>query len=63
MHVESTPKPLLTVDETNEDTISLIDQLMNEYSQQEKLVSIVLLRKSQTITVLNLCSFFNLTLN
>ena len=32
---------------------------MFEYSQQEKLVSIVFLRKSSTFTVLNLSSFFN----
>ena len=42
MQVESTSKPILTVDEANEDTSSAIDQLMNEYSQQQKLVSIVL---------------------
>ena len=40
MQVESTPKPILTVDEANEGTISAFDQLMNEYSQQEKVVSI-----------------------
>ena len=38
--VESTSKPTLTVNEANEGTISAFDQLMNEYSQQEKLVSI-----------------------
>ena len=38
---------------------TLSDQLMFEYSQQEKLVSIVFLRKSSTFTVLNLSSFFN----
>ena len=46
MQVESTSKRILTVDEANEDPIGEIDQLMNEYSQQQKLVSIVLLRKS-----------------
>ena len=39
---------------------TLSDQLMFEYSQQEKLVSIVFLRKSSTFAVLNLSSFFNL---
>ena len=46
MQVESTSKPMLTVDEANEDTISAFDQLMNEYSQREAPVSIVLLHKS-----------------
>ena len=39
---------------------TLSDQLMFEYSQQEKLVSIVFLRKLSTFAVLNLSSFFNL---
>ena len=40
MQVESTSKPVLTLDEANEDTINAFDQSMNKYSQQEKLVSI-----------------------
>ena len=45
MQVESTSKPVLTLDEANDEQISAFDELMDEYSQREALVSI-LLRKS-----------------